>query len=162
MLLATLEHANHCKRPVDDVEIPNARRATVMRIPAHQYHFAHRKREGKLDMLRQHRAPPRELTGREIADGFPLVGHLPTRRLQESRRDLQQRRLPRSIGTQDHVEAAAAKSRGDIVQVVNTPRKLQSGNGWTDWNMSWEQWLQGSAIDNGPASSAPVSPSASA
>lgn len=52
--------------------------------------------------------------------------------------------------------------RGDIVQVVNTPRKLQSGNGWTDWNMSWEQWLQGSAIDNGPASSAPVSPSASA
>lgn len=50
--------------------------------------------------------------------------------------------------------------RGDIVQVFNTPRKLESQNGWTDWNMSWQQWLQGSAIDNGPASSAPVSPSA--
>jgi lipoprotein-anchoring transpeptidase ErfK/SrfK len=48
--------------------------------------------------------------------------------------------------------------RGDIVQVVNTPRKLESQNGWTDWNMSWQQWLRGSAIDNG----APASPSASA
>jgi len=45
--------------------------------------------------------------------------------------------------------------RGDIVQVVNTPRKLESQNGWTDWNMSWQQWLAGSAIDNGTPSSPP-------
>ena len=49
--------------------------------------------------------------------------------------------------------------RGDIVQVFNTPRKLESQNGWTDWNMSWQQWLQGSAIDNGaPASPPPGTP----
>jgi len=42
--------------------------------------------------------------------------------------------------------------RGDIVQVINTPRPLQSGNGWTDWNMSWEKWLAGSALD-GPSAS---------
>ncbi len=52
--------------------------------------------------------------------------------------------------------------RGDIVQVLNTPRKLESQNGWTDWNLSWEQWLAGSAVDDGPASSAPASPSAGA
>jgi lipoprotein-anchoring transpeptidase ErfK/SrfK len=41
--------------------------------------------------------------------------------------------------------------RGDIVQVFNTPRKLESQNGWTDWNMPWQQWLAGSAIDSGAA-----------
>jgi lipoprotein-anchoring transpeptidase ErfK/SrfK len=54
--------------------------------------------------------------------------------------------------------------RGDIVQVFNTPRKLESQNGWTDWNMPWQQWLAGSAIDNGATDngatdSAPASPS---
>jgi lipoprotein-anchoring transpeptidase ErfK/SrfK len=57
--------------------------------------------------------------------------------------------------------------RGDVVVVTGTPRPLQSGNGWTDWNMSWAQWVSGSA-DNGsvagPAaslSSAPASATAS-
>ena len=36
--------------------------------------------------------------------------------------------------------------RGDIVQVVGTPRGLESGNGWTDWNMPWSQWVAGSAL----------------
>jgi lipoprotein-anchoring transpeptidase ErfK/SrfK len=36
--------------------------------------------------------------------------------------------------------------RGDIVQIVNTPRPLQTGNGWTDWNMTWAQWVAGSAL----------------
>jgi len=45
--------------------------------------------------------------------------------------------------------------RGDIVQVLNTPRKLESQNGWTDWNMPWQQWLAGSATDNGATESAP-------
>jgi lipoprotein-anchoring transpeptidase ErfK/SrfK len=37
--------------------------------------------------------------------------------------------------------------RGDIVTVTGTPRPLQSGNGWTDWNVSWADWVAGSAID---------------
>ena len=36
--------------------------------------------------------------------------------------------------------------RGDIVTVTGTPRPLESGNGWTDWNMSWAQWISGSAL----------------
>ena len=37
--------------------------------------------------------------------------------------------------------------RGDIVTVTGTPRPLQSGNGWTDWNVSWSDWLAGSALN---------------
>jgi lipoprotein-anchoring transpeptidase ErfK/SrfK len=35
---------------------------------------------------------------------------------------------------------------GDIVQVVGSPRHLEPGNGWTDWNVSWSTWLKGSAL----------------
>jgi lipoprotein-anchoring transpeptidase ErfK/SrfK len=35
---------------------------------------------------------------------------------------------------------------GDIVQVVGSPRQLEPGNGWTDWNVKWSTWLQGSAL----------------
>ena len=35
---------------------------------------------------------------------------------------------------------------GDPITVKGTARKLQNGNGWTDWNMSWEQYKQGSAL----------------
>jgi lipoprotein-anchoring transpeptidase ErfK/SrfK len=35
---------------------------------------------------------------------------------------------------------------GDIVQVVGSPRHLESGNGWTDWNVPWSTWLSGSAL----------------
>jgi hypothetical protein len=35
---------------------------------------------------------------------------------------------------------------GDPVTVKGTPRKLANGNGWTDWNMSWEQYREGSAL----------------
>jgi lipoprotein-anchoring transpeptidase ErfK/SrfK len=41
----------------------------------------------------------------------------------------------------------ALSLRGDIVTVTGTPRPLQSGNGWTDWNVSWSDWVAGSAID---------------
>jgi hypothetical protein len=34
---------------------------------------------------------------------------------------------------------------GDVVQVVGSPRTLEPGNGWTDWNVPWETWLAGSA-----------------
>jgi lipoprotein-anchoring transpeptidase ErfK/SrfK len=35
---------------------------------------------------------------------------------------------------------------GDPITVKGTERRLQNGNGWTDWNMSWEQYVQGSAL----------------
>ncbi|MFI7598904.1 Ig-like domain-containing protein [Actinoplanes sp. NPDC049681] len=35
---------------------------------------------------------------------------------------------------------------GDPITVKGTEAKLQNGNGWTDWNMSWEQYKQGSAL----------------
>jgi lipoprotein-anchoring transpeptidase ErfK/SrfK len=34
---------------------------------------------------------------------------------------------------------------GDIVKVVGSPRPLEPGNGYTDWNVSWDDWLAGSA-----------------
>jgi lipoprotein-anchoring transpeptidase ErfK/SrfK len=48
--------------------------------------------------------------------------------------------------------------RGDIVVVTGTPRPLASGNGWTDWNMDWQQWVEGSATNTDAiTSSAPAS-----
>jgi lipoprotein-anchoring transpeptidase ErfK/SrfK len=35
---------------------------------------------------------------------------------------------------------------GDVVKVVNSKRPLEPGNGWTDWNVSWEKWKAGSAL----------------
>ncbi|MGI5214884.1 Ig-like domain-containing protein [Plantactinospora sp. CA-290183] len=35
---------------------------------------------------------------------------------------------------------------GDPVTVSGTERKLAAGNGWTAWNLSWEQFVKGSAI----------------
>ncbi|HEX7744388.1 MAG TPA: Ig-like domain-containing protein [Micromonosporaceae bacterium] len=35
---------------------------------------------------------------------------------------------------------------GDPVTVRGTERRVQLGNGWTDWNMSWADYVKGSAI----------------
>jgi lipoprotein-anchoring transpeptidase ErfK/SrfK len=35
---------------------------------------------------------------------------------------------------------------GDPVTVTGTPRSLQWGNGWTDWDRSWSQYITGSAL----------------
>jgi lipoprotein-anchoring transpeptidase ErfK/SrfK len=35
---------------------------------------------------------------------------------------------------------------GDPITVKGTSRKLQNGNGWTDWNMSWDEYKKGSAL----------------
>jgi lipoprotein-anchoring transpeptidase ErfK/SrfK len=35
---------------------------------------------------------------------------------------------------------------GDPVTVKGTERTLAQWNGWTDWSMSWNQWIKGSAI----------------
>ena len=35
---------------------------------------------------------------------------------------------------------------GDPITVRGTEAKLENGNGWTDWNMSWDEYKNGSAI----------------
>lgn len=35
---------------------------------------------------------------------------------------------------------------GDVVKVVGSSRPLEPGNGYTDWNVSWSDWLAGSAL----------------
>jgi lipoprotein-anchoring transpeptidase ErfK/SrfK len=35
---------------------------------------------------------------------------------------------------------------GDPITVKGTEEKLQNGNGWTDWNVSWATYIQGSAL----------------
>lgn len=35
---------------------------------------------------------------------------------------------------------------GDPVVVTGTSRGLEAGNGWTDWNVSYDQWKTGSAL----------------
>ena len=35
---------------------------------------------------------------------------------------------------------------GDPITVKGTEEKLRNGNGWTDWNMSWDQYVKGSAL----------------
>lgn len=35
---------------------------------------------------------------------------------------------------------------GDPVVVKGTPRKLEWGNGWTDWNRPWDEYVKGSAL----------------
>lgn len=37
-------------------------------------------------------------------------------------------------------------SVGDIVKVVGSPRNLEPGNGYTDWNVDWADWAAGSAL----------------
>ena len=35
---------------------------------------------------------------------------------------------------------------GDPITVTGTGRKLQQGNGWTDWSLSWDEYKKGSAL----------------
>lgn len=49
---------------------------------------------------------------------------------------------------------------GDPVTVKGTEVALQKGNGWTDWSMSWEQYIKGSALPYSPPTSASAGPSA--
>jgi len=50
---------------------------------------------------------------------------------------------------------------GDVVIVKGTPRKLAWGNGWTDWDKSWADYVKGSALPP-PAETATADPGASA
>ncbi|WP_442935210.1 Ig-like domain-containing protein [Micromonospora sp. CPCC 206061] len=51
---------------------------------------------------------------------------------------------------------------GDPITVKGTERKLQNGNGWTDWNMSWDEYVKGSAIPFEETAQATPTPSPSA
>jgi hypothetical protein len=35
---------------------------------------------------------------------------------------------------------------GDPITVKGTERRLEPGNGWTAWSMSWSQFVAGSAL----------------
>lgn len=43
---------------------------------------------------------------------------------------------------------------GDPITVKGTERKLANGNGWTDWNMSWDEYVKGSALPYDPDAAA--------
>jgi lipoprotein-anchoring transpeptidase ErfK/SrfK len=52
---------------------------------------------------------------------------------------------------------------GDPITVKGTERKLENGNGWTDWNMSWDDYIKGSAIPyEAPATEPTETPAAGA
>lgn len=36
--------------------------------------------------------------------------------------------------------------RGDVIQIQGTRRMVRPQDGWTDWNLSWSDWLAGSAV----------------
>lgn len=44
--------------------------------------------------------------------------------------------------------------RGDIVEVTGSSQDVEPRNGWTDWNVSWDEWVDGSALDRSVNSSA--------
>ncbi|GAA3393456.1 L,D-transpeptidase [Cryptosporangium minutisporangium] len=36
--------------------------------------------------------------------------------------------------------------KGDPIEVIGTETRVEKGNGWTDWELSWEQYKAGSAL----------------
>lgn len=36
--------------------------------------------------------------------------------------------------------------RGDVVEYTGTNRDIEPGNGWSDWNLSWAEYQEGSAL----------------
>lgn len=47
-------------------------------------------------------------------------------------------------------------TRGDLVRVIGSPRPLELGNGYTDWNLDWDEWLAGSALGTASARTSPA------
>ncbi len=50
------------------------------------------------------------------------------------------------MSTADAAWLFRQSKRGDVVRFVGSQRRLEPANGWTDWNLSWEDWLEGSAL----------------
>ncbi|MGA9101116.1 Ig-like domain-containing protein [Aeromicrobium sp.] len=68
---------------------------------------------------------------------------------------------PWSVGSQGHANVSHGctgmstanadwlfhhSRRGDVVKFKNSPRGIEDQNGWTDWNVSWDDWKAGSAL----------------
>jgi lipoprotein-anchoring transpeptidase ErfK/SrfK len=52
--------------------------------------------------------------------------------------------------------------KGDPVEYTGSPRPIEPGNGWTDWNIPWEEWVAKSALKIEPTPSPTASASTSA
>ncbi|MBA3310837.1 MAG: L,D-transpeptidase family protein [Nocardioidaceae bacterium] len=50
------------------------------------------------------------------------------------------------INTQDAAWLFGLTHRGDPMEVTGTVRRLEKGNGWTDWNQSFAEYKAGSAL----------------
>lgn len=50
------------------------------------------------------------------------------------------------MSTEDAAWFFALTQRGDVVNVVGSDRELEPGNGFTDWNVPWREWVTGSAL----------------
>ena len=48
--------------------------------------------------------------------------------------------------------------KGDPVEYTGSPRAIEQGNGWTDWNIAWDEWVKKSALKMAPSPS-PTTPS---
>ncbi|HUQ00292.1 MAG TPA: Ig-like domain-containing protein [Aeromicrobium sp.] len=46
--------------------------------------------------------------------------------------------------------------KGDPVEYTGSPRAIEPGNGWTDWNIPWDQWVAKSALKVAPTTAAPT------
>jgi lipoprotein-anchoring transpeptidase ErfK/SrfK len=51
--------------------------------------------------------------------------------------------------------------QGDPVEYTGSPRAIEQGNGWTDWNISWDDWVAKSALKEAPEPTATPSSSPS-
>ncbi|UPK73414.1 Ig-like domain-containing protein [Nocardioidaceae bacterium SCSIO 66511] len=50
------------------------------------------------------------------------------------------------LSTSDALWLYNKSSIGDPVKFINSPRTLEQGNGWTDWDQSYQEFKQGSAL----------------
>lgn len=50
------------------------------------------------------------------------------------------------LSTSDALWLYEHSSIGDPVKFINSPRTLEEGNGWTDWDQSYREFKQGSAL----------------
>ena len=50
------------------------------------------------------------------------------------------------MSTEDAAWLYGLTKRGDVVDVSGSDRRMEATNGWGDWNVSWKQYQQGSAL----------------
>jgi lipoprotein-anchoring transpeptidase ErfK/SrfK len=48
--------------------------------------------------------------------------------------------------------------KGDPVEYTGSPRPIEEGNGWTDWNIAWDAWVARSALKTSPTPSPTPTP----